>query len=80
MNEFVPGYKPPLPKGTKVVATAASELAKPGTLGVITWTHPFPEMPYRVKWDMTPEEHGMDFGMSDIGDLTRPDELEPVEP
>jgi hypothetical protein len=68
------GYVPPLPKGTKVIATAAAELVPEGTTGTITWHHPFPDMPYRVKWDGI--VHSMEFGMSDIGDLTRPDEIE----
>lgn len=73
-------YVPPMGKGQRVIATAASELVPEGTLGTITWTHPFPDMPYRVQWDgheVKPGEFYM--GMSDIGWLARPHELEALD-
>ncbi|MFF9565750.1 hypothetical protein ACF1AJ_20545 [Leifsonia sp. NPDC014704] len=70
-------FVPPHDIGTRVRATAAAgTMVAPGTLGVVTWTHPWPEMPYRVRWDIPAEERGADFGMSDIGWLTKPEELE----
>lgn len=75
---FVEGYVPPLAVGTRVIATDTSELIEPGSLGTITWTHPAPSMPYRVRWDNA-DDFGNYFGMSDIGWLTKPEEIEPVE-
>jgi hypothetical protein len=72
---WVEGYVPPLPVGQRVRATAASELIAAGTLGTISWHHPAPTMPYRVRWDDDPD-NGLYFGMSDIGWLTKPEEIE----
>lgn len=72
-------YVPPLSKGTRVRATAKHMLPV-GSLGTITWTHPWPDTPYRVLWDgYEPKAGDLVVGMSDIGWLTRPEEIEVVE-
>lgn len=71
-------FVPPHGIGTRVQATSEpGSLVPSGTIGVITWTHPWPDTPYRVQWDLPEEKRPTwDIGMSDIGWLTKPAEIE----
>lgn len=69
-------YVPPLAKGQRVVLVNDYCGVKAGTYGTITWTHPHPELPYRVVWDgVDTVERYIGIGMDDIGWLMRPDEI-----
>lgn len=71
-------YVPPLGAGQRVRLLTEYCEVQPGTLGTITWTHPWPDMPYRVKWDGF-ENVDSGFGMDDIGWLMKPGEVEAVD-
>jgi len=72
-----PKYRPPLRKGQPVRLTTEYSGLPAGTVGVITWTHPNEELPYRVQWEGAPKPGPVVFGMDDIGWLMKPHEIEP---
>ena len=78
MSDKTKKYVPPLGQGQRVRLTVEYCGVHPGNLGTITWTHPWPETPYRVKWDGFEDIYN-GFGMDDIGWLMAPVELEAVE-
>lgn len=72
---MAPKFVPPFSVGQRVKLLVEYSNLPVGSLGTITWVHPWPDLPYRVKWDESPKPGPVVFGMDDIGWLMTVDEI-----